>query len=137
MDIKEILRTYTEKALEHYGDRATKEFYEFLKRREFKTTYCRRCERAFFPPRFFCPKCLSEDVEWRDMPRRGRLYAFTQQERSLRFGKPDVIGIVELDGVGRILTRIAEPFEKLSIGDELVLDFVEVDGLVLHQFKKP
>lgn len=136
MDIKEVLKTYTQKALEHYGDRATKEFYNFLRKKEFKTTYCVKCKRLFFPPRLFCPDCFSEEIEWRDMPKKGLLYAFTQQERSLRFGKPDVIGIVELKGVGKILTRIAVPFDELNIGDELILDFVEVDGVVLHQFKK-
>jgi uncharacterized OB-fold protein len=68
------------------------------------------------------------------MPKKGKLYAFTQQERSLRFGKPDVIGIVELEGIGKILTRINAPFESLKIGMELHLDFIDVGGLILHQF---
>lgn len=135
MDIAEIIKTYTRKALDHYGDSATKKFYDFLSKREFRTTKCKKCEKPFFPPRDFCPFCLGEELEWINMPEKGRLYAFTQQERSLRFGKPDVIGIVEIEGVGRILTRIAASFESLRIGMEVKLDFIDVGGLVLHQFR--
>jgi len=134
MELSEIIKSYTQKALEHYGDSATKKFYEFLSNKEFKTTKCKKCEKPFFPPRPFCSHCLGEDIEWVDMPKKGKLYAFTQQERSLRFGKPDVIGIVELEGIGKILTRINAPFESLKIGMELHLDFIDVGGLILHQF---
>lgn len=134
MDLAEIIKGYTEKALLHYGDSATKRFYEFLSKKEFKTTSCKKCGIPFFPPKPFCPHCFGDEVEWVDMPKKGKLYAFTQQERSLRFGKPDVIGIVELDGIGRILTRINAPFGSLKIGMDVHLDFIDVGGLILHQF---
>lgn len=119
-----------------YGDEASREFYGFLKKREFKTTRCRSCGEVALPPRMFCPACFKEEVEWIDLPHRGRLYSFTQQERSLRFGKPDVIGVVELEGAGRILTRINAPFESLAIGDELELGFIDIsEQETLHQFE--
>ncbi len=136
MDLPEIIKKYTLKALEHYGDSSTKEFYERLKKRDFSAPYCESCKKYTFPPRPFCPYCFRTVLIWRKLPETGRLYAFTQQERALRFSKPDVIGIVELEGVGRFVTRINAPFESLKIGMEVVLDFIEVEnGMVLHQFK--
>ncbi len=136
MDPTEVIKKYTLKALEHYGDSYTKEFYERLKKRDFSAPYCELCKKYAFPPRPFCPYCFRTTLIWKKLPETGRLYAFTQQERALRFTKPDVIGIVELEGVGRFVTRINAPFESLKIGMDLVLDFIEVEnGLVLHQFK--
>lgn len=118
-----------------YGDRASAEFYRRLKKGEFSSTKCKSCRKVAFPPREFCPFCFSDQVEWVSLPRRGRLYAFTQQERSLRFGKPDVIGVVELDEVGRIFTRIDASFEELEIGMEVEFHpLVISDEETLHQF---
>lgn len=136
MDIPETIRKYTLKAIEHYGDSATKEFYERLKNKDFSAPKCKECNRFVYPPRPFCPRCYREELVWEKLPTEGILYAFTQQERALRFSKPDVIGIVELNGVGRILTKIDAPFESLKIGIRVHLDFIEIEnGLVLHQFR--
>lgn len=119
-----------------YGDRACQEFYKQLKEGNFKTTKCNSCSEIYFPPREFCPACFKTDVEWVDMPKKGSLYGFTQQERSLRFGKPDVIGVVELEGVGRFLTRIDAAYEDLEIGMEVEFAPLPIsDEQTLHQFK--
>jgi len=137
MDLKEIIIQTTKKALEFYGDSASKRFYEFLSKREFKSTRCKKCGKVSLPPREFCPFCNSDsDIEWIDLPKTGKLFAFTQQERSLRFGKPDCIGIVELEGIGMLLTKIEAPYDKLKIGMDVALDFVDIGGnIILHQFK--
>ncbi len=135
-DLKLIIDDAMEVEVAEYGDEASVEFYKFLKTGEFRTTRCRACGETALPPRMFCPACFGADVEWIDLPRRGTLYAFTQQERSLRFSKPDVIGIVELPEAGRMLTKIDAPLEGLAIGLEVEVDFFDVSkNLTLHQFK--
>ncbi len=134
--MKDLIDRQTQKALLHYGDTATQEFYRRLRARELSTTRCLGCGETAFPPRSFCPACHGRKVEWVTLPRRATLYAFTRQERSLRFANPDVIGLVEIAGLGRILSRIDGRFEDLAIGMELELDFVEISPeLVLHQFR--
>ena len=135
-DLKRLIDDAMEIEVTEYGDEASKEFYRLLKNREFRTTRCRACGEVALPPRMFCPACFGVDVEWIDLPRRGTLYAFTQQERALRFNKPDVIGLVELSGAGRLLTRIDARFEELAIGVEVEVDFLEVsENQTLHQFR--
>jgi uncharacterized OB-fold protein len=134
--MKDLIDKATREAVRHYGDAATEEFYRRLRNREWASTRCNACGEAAFPPRSFCPACHAEDVAWFALPTRGTVYAFTQQERSIRFMKPDVIGLVDLPGVGRLLTRFNAPFEALSIGQEVELSFYEVsEQLVLHQFR--
>lgn len=134
--MKEIIEKFSGEAFLHYGDEAAKEFYKWLKEKKLCATRCKLCSHVNFPPKLFCGKCLSRDTEWMELPKRAKLYAFTQQERSLRFMKPDCIGLVEFDGIGKLLTRIDAPFEKLSIGMELEVDFIEINSdFTLHQFR--
>jgi len=135
MDISETIKKYTLNALEHFGDKASLEFFQRLKNREFSAPKCRHCDKFIFPPRRFCPRCFNEDIFWTNLPEKGILYAFTQQERAIRFSKPDVIGIVELNGVGRILTKIDAPIDSLRIGMTVQVGFIEIEnGMFLHQF---
>lgn len=134
--LKKIVDPAMEVEAREYGDEASREFYRLLKERRFMSTRCRACGETALPPRMFCPACFGTDVEWTDLPRQGTLYAFTQQERSLRFGKPGVIAVVELQGVGRLLTSVEAPFESLGIGDLVEVDFLDVSpGQTLHFFR--
>jgi uncharacterized OB-fold protein len=135
-DLKQLTDRAMEIEVAEYGDEASKEFYRLLKNREFKTTRCRSCGDTALPPRMFCPSCFGTDVEWIDLPKRGRLFAFTQQERALRFNKPDVIGIVELEGAGRMITRVDAALDDLAIDMEVEMDFFDVsENQTLHQFR--
>ncbi len=135
MDIRQVIGRATKEGIKHYGDSAAEKFYSFLQNREFKIPKCQSCGAIQFPPRRFCPLCYSENLVWVDVPKSGRIYSFTNQKRALRFTYPDVIGFVEIEGVGRILTKIEG--EDLKIGDKVELDFVEVDGgIILHKFVK-
>jgi uncharacterized OB-fold protein len=134
--MKEPIDAQTLVALKHYGDAATAEFYQRLQQHRLSSTRCNDCQQIAFPPRSFCPFCHSRKVSWVDLPKRARLYAFTQQQRSIRFMMPDVLGLVEVDGVGHFLSRIDAPFETLSIDQELELSFYEVmPELWLHQYR--
>lgn len=134
--MKEILDSATLKAIETFGDEATHEFYRRLKNQQMCSTRCDACGEMAYPPRSFCPYCHSQKVTWVELPKRGRLYAFTQQHRSLRFPTPEVIGLVEVEGVGHFLTRIDASFESLTIGQELEVSFYEVTpDFWLHQYR--
>ena len=134
--MKDIIDEKTLEAIQHYGDAATNDFLARLQEHRFMSTRCSRCEHLAFPPRGHCPKCLSREVSWVDLPTQGTVYAFSQQSRTFRFMRPDVIGLVELPEVGRIMTRFDAPFDALSIGQPVELDFYEVcDKLTVHQFR--
>jgi uncharacterized OB-fold protein len=117
-------------------DRAAEEFFSRLAEGRFQTMRCSGCGEIHYPPRVICPLCLGEDLEWVDMPREGILAAFTQQKDAIRCRKPDVLGLVELEGIGNVLTRIDATFEELRIGQRVVFDtWTSPDGVVLHQFR--
>jgi uncharacterized OB-fold protein len=114
---------------------AAREFYRRLAEGSLATTWCARCERPLFPPCERCTDCGGE-LEWRELPGRGSVYAFTQQERGLRFTAPDVIGIVELEHGVRVFGVFEERFERLAIGAAIEIVLRPDDaGLTLLVFR--
>ena len=97
-----------------------REFYRRLAAGRLATTYCRSCGDLRFPPLEHCPAC-GEPTAWRELSGRGVVYAFTQQERGLRFTAPAVLSVVELEEGVRVLGVLEAPFESLSIGQPVVL----------------
>ena len=123
----ELIEKFTLETFNIYGDSAAKRFYENLAAGKLTAVRpTRKGGLALYPPRGFDPATGTEDVEWYELSGNGTLYAFTQQDRALRFARPDVIGLVELpdlDG-GRIIAKIEAPYEACKIG--MPLRFVPV-----------
>ena len=134
--MKDLIDKFTLAALKHHDDGATREFYRRLREdRKFQTTACKACQHTAYPPRPFCPACFSKDVEWVDVATDGTLYAFTTQARGLRFMAPDVVGVVEIEGIGRIVSKINAPLDKLAIGQKVRFEPFEVsEDLVVHSY---
>jgi uncharacterized OB-fold protein len=112
-----------------------REFYRRLDADEFGTTFCSACERFAFPPRERCSTC-GEELTWRPLPRRGSIYAYTAQERGLRFTSPDVVGIIELDEGVRVFGVFDDGLEHLAIGLPVEVHLRrDVPGMTLLGFK--
>jgi uncharacterized protein len=114
---------------------AAREFYARLAGGELATTRCPRCERLRFPPVSICPDC-GVDAEWRALSGRGSVYAFTQQERGLRFTAPDVIGIAELEEGVRVFGVFDADYDAIAIGRPLLVELRDdAEGLTLLVFR--
>lgn len=114
---------------------AAREFYRRLAAGRLATTYCASCDELRFPPRERCARCGAPSG-WRELSGRGVVYAFTQQERGLRFTAPDVLGVVELDEGVRVFGLLAAPFESLAIGQAVDVELrPDAAGLTLLAFR--
>ena len=135
--MKDLIDKYSWEAIKHDNDGATLEYYRSLgEDGVFRTTACGDCGKVSYPPRPFCPGCFSEKIAWADIGARGAsLYSFTTQSRSLRFGAPAVIGIVEIPGVGRILSKINAKLDELTIGQKLKFEPFKVsEKITVHTY---
>jgi uncharacterized protein len=76
------------------------EFYARLAAGRLSTTRCTACHRTAWPPRGFCAECVSDRLEWVDLPAEGTIHAFTVQDTGLPsgFDGPRIFAIVKLDG---------------------------------------
>ena len=113
---------------------AARDFYARLDAGELATTFCPSCDQHVFPARERCPAC-SGPVEWRALSGKGNVYAFTQQERGLRFTAPDVVGIAELEEGIRVFGVFDDAYDDLAIGSPIEIHLRrDVAGLTLLAF---
>ncbi len=124
------------RAIEKNGDKAMARFFEGLQQRRLLVIRCRSCDTLHFPPRAFCPDCLSEDVELEEHSGRGEVYSFTTMAQPSSRGNPITVAMVNLEGVeGRVFSRVKLPYEEMTIGMNVEVDYIELDGIVLHCFR--
>ena len=79
---------------------------------------CADCGAETFPRAPVCSTCMSENIEPKQMPRRGTLYAFsTVHVAAKKWKKPMCIGYVDLPNKARVFTHLVG--SDLKIGDEV------------------
>ncbi|MEW6070429.1 MAG: Zn-ribbon domain-containing OB-fold protein [Candidatus Thermoplasmatota archaeon] len=118
------------------------QFFTNLKDGKFTTTKCKSCSAILWQPRIVCSECLSEDLEWIELPKEGELFAYTAMVLGAPLGMekdiPFVIGIVKLNGIDlKILSRIDDvKYEECFIGMKVELKTIKLeDGRVFYRFK--
>jgi uncharacterized OB-fold protein len=106
----------------------TQRFWKALDDDTFFIHRCEVCDERYFPPIPICPHCQSDAVGWIEASGTGAIYSFTRQHvTGAEFNDSIVAGIIELDEGVRILTRIDEPYNTLSIGDRVKIIPIEYD----------
>ncbi len=85
-------------------------FWEATRRKQLVLPWCQVCDRPFFYPRPFCPRCLGRAVEWRPAAGTGVVHAFTVEHRvevgPFAGGEPFVVALVELAEGVRMLSNV-------------------------------
>ncbi len=87
----------------------TQHFWDGTRERELRLQRCDRCEKAYFPPRPFCPACSSREVSVFAASGRGTLYSYVINHRAppgSGFEPPYSIAVVELEEGPRLMTNI-------------------------------
>jgi uncharacterized OB-fold protein len=76
----------------------TAHFWEGTAQGELRLQRCRACDRPYFPPQPFCPRCASDDVEVVRASGNGMLVSYVIAHRAAPgFTAPYVIAVVELE----------------------------------------
>ncbi len=88
----------------------TEPFWQGCKAHELRLPFCLQCQKFFFFPRRFCPRCFSWDVEWRKCSGKGTVYTFAIQHRPMApgFEPPYVTALVQLEEGPRLMTNLIE-----------------------------
>lgn len=117
-------------------------FFDALRQGRFITSYCKNCDKLHFPPRIACDACTIEELEWREMSKKGRIFACTAMMLGAPMGMeqdmPFPIAVVEVEGTPfKILARIDEAkFEDLKIGQAVELKVHHLaDGRVFYRYR--
>lgn len=108
-------------------------FVDFLAEGKIKGTVCKNCGAKYFPPRADCQACLSADMDWFDMPTKGRLETFTTAMYApygFEADTPYTLGLVEFPEEGlKLFARFSKDTDpaELKVGMEVAVRTVEYD----------
>ena len=85
----------------------TEPYWEGCAAGELRLQRCTTCDAHYFPPRPFCPACLSDDVVWEAVSGRGTLHTYVINHRAAPgFEAPYAIAVVQLDEGPRMMSNI-------------------------------
>ena len=117
----------------------TDPFWEGTRVGELRVQRCASCGHWRWTPQLACPRCWSEEAEWRATSGRGELYSFTVIHRPVdpsRFEAPYVLAIVRLDEGPHLLTNLVEcPLDEIRVGMRVAVRFERIDdAFVVYPF---
>jgi uncharacterized protein len=106
------------------GVTKTAKFVDLLEEGKVEGTVCKQCGAKFFPPRADCATCLSKEMDWFDMPKKGTLETFTTAYYApFGFEKdcPYTMGVADFGGKLKLFARIAGDIklEDVKVGMEV------------------
>jgi uncharacterized OB-fold protein len=116
---------------------------EMPQRYRYEAVQCNACKHVFFPPRLICP-CGSREFSPVKMKRTGSVKTFTiirVPPSQFKDESPYAIGIIELEGGGKITAQIVDcDFQNISIGMQVRLEFRRIQtegeaGIIAYGYK--
>jgi uncharacterized protein len=99
----------------------TTKFVDLLGEGKIEGTACKKCGAKFFPPRADCASCLSNEMDWFEMPKKGKLETFTTAYYA-PFGfeadPPYTMGVVDFGGGLKLFARVTKEIkpEDVKVG---------------------
>ena len=96
-------------------------FIEFLAEGKIVGSKCAECGRMEFPPRAYCPNCLSDKWEWVPLACDCTLLTFTRVESApaaFRAEAPYLLGLAQFSEGPKVLAWIDEGIQIPEIGRE-------------------
>ena len=110
----------------------TARFVDLLAEGKVEGTVCKDCAAKFFPPRADCAKCFSKNMDWFEMPKKGKLETFTTAYYA-PFGfeadPPYAMGVVDFGGGLKLFARMAKGIkpEDLKVGADVTIRPLKYD----------
>ena len=120
----------------------TAKFVDLLGQGKIEGTVCTKCSAKYFPPRADCSACLSKEMDWFEMPRKGKLETFTTAQYA-PFGfeadPPYTMGVVDFGNGLKLFARLEKglPSEDVKVGmDVSVRPLTYDDGQLSFEITK-
>jgi len=116
-------------------------YWEAAKSNKLVLRRCTSCNEVHFMPRYLCPSCWSDKLEWIDACGEGTVHSFTiiRRASSPAFASlvPYVLVLVDLaEGPRMIANLVGDDALEVGIGDTVTLRFESRGELKLPQFSR-
>ena len=97
----------------------TQKFVDLLSEGKIEGTVCKQCGAKYFPPRADCAACLSKEMDWFEMPKKGTLETFTTAMYApFGFEKdaPYTMGVVDFGDGLKLFARLGKEENDPKVG---------------------
>lgn len=116
-------------------------YWQAAKNNKLMLRRCNACGEVHFMPRYLCPACWSEDLEWFEAKGKGKVHSFSiiRRASSAAYATrvPYVVALIDLDEGPRMMSNIIGPDAlDIAIGDAVTLEFEERGDAKLPQFAR-
>ena len=107
-------------------------FVDLLAEGKIEGTVCKDCGAKYFPPRADCAKCFSKNMDWFEMPKKGKLETFTTAQYA-PFGfegdPPYTMGVVNFGGGLKLFARLQKglPSEEVKVDMDVTIRPLKYD----------
>ncbi len=96
-------------------------YWQAASRGELLLPWCKACAKPVWYPRWHCPVCGGDELEWKRASGKGRIYTYTVVRQSadpfFKTRVPFVVAMIELDEGARLLANVIDCApESVSIG---------------------
>ena len=115
---------------------AKRAFFESAERGALEAPYCNDCSEYYFYPRAFCPRCWSEDVEYRAVSGFGTIWSHTivrfAHGAAQSWPVPYVVALVTLDEGIRLMGNVVDcPFDSVHAKMRVAIAYRQIGDRVL------
>jgi uncharacterized protein len=110
----------------------TVKFVDYLAEGKVEGTVCTSCRTKYFPPRADCANCFSKNMEWFEVPRKGKIETFTTAYYA-PFGfeadPPYTMAVVDFGDGLKLFARVAKDVkvEEVKVGMDVTVRPVTYD----------
>jgi len=110
----------------------TAKFVDLLAEGKVEGSVCKQCGAKYFPPRADCAACLSKEMDWFEVPAKGKLETFTTAYYApFGFEKdcPYIMGVVDFGNELKLFARLASDIkpEDAKVGMDVTVKPLKYD----------
>ncbi len=123
-------------------DSESEPFWRAAREGRLMIMHCRACDRPYFYPRRYCPRCWSDETEWREASGRGTIYTYSVVHQNpappFRDWAPYAVLLVDLDEGVRVMADWdrESALDRLAVGLPVQVTFEAVsDDVSLPRFR--
>ena len=123
-------------------DSESEPFWRAAREGRFLIMHCRACDRPYFYPRRYCPRCWSDETEWLEASGLGTVYTYSiiyqNPAPPFRDWVPYAIVIVDLEEGVRAMGNWDRSlaFDRLAVGAAVEVVFEPLtDEIALPRFR--
>ncbi|MEX2158673.1 MAG: Zn-ribbon domain-containing OB-fold protein [Dehalococcoidia bacterium] len=123
-------------------DTESEPFWQAAREGRFLIMHCRSCDLPYFYPRRYCPRCWSDETEWREASGRGTVYTYSVVHQNpappFRDWCPYAVVIVDLEEGVRVMGNWdrATDLDAIAVGLAVELTFESMnDEISLPRFR--